>query len=143
MSNSKFKPPYHEKRVIIMFRKKHKYNAKQTIIDGFKFSSLMEADYYLLLKQQEKAGLIKILELQSKVYLTKARILMKPDFVIFEVKTGEVYYLEVKGMELPTYKLKKKLWTKYGPGKLRVIKKIRGRFEITEEITVDIEKTKQ
>ncbi|NIT04066.1 DUF1064 domain-containing protein, partial [Candidatus Saccharibacteria bacterium] len=55
--------------------KRHKYNAKATWVDGIRFDSRAEAEFYQLFKADIK-------ELQCKVYLTKARILMKPDFLM-------------------------------------------------------------
>ena len=88
-----------------------KYGAKKTVVDGIKFDSKTEAEYF-----SQNKPLIK--ELQPKIYLTKARILYKPDFLL---KSGE--YVDVKGFETPVFKLKKKLWKFYGAGKLLIIKK--------------------
>ena len=99
----------------------HKYNAKKAYVDGIKFDSQAEADFYLELKTFESVGAIKLLKLQPKVYLTKARILYKPDFLILE--NGKEYYIDVKGMETQGFKLKKRLWEHYGPGALRIIKR--------------------
>ena len=66
--------------------------------------------------------------------MTDARILFKPDFLVLRLSTGTEEYHEVKGFETPVYRLKKRLFKHYGKGKLRVIKKLKGRFEITEEV---------
>lgn len=48
------------KRVVV----KNKYNARKVIVDGIKFDSIKEGDYYLRLKILEKAGVIRNLILQ-------------------------------------------------------------------------------
>ena len=105
-----------------MVRKPHKYGAKKTIIDGITFDSKMEARYYLGLKLRAKAGEIEIISLQPKVYLTEAKILYKPDFFIWEKGVGNIY-IDVKGPTTPVFKIKMRLWKKYGPGILRVVYK--------------------
>lgn len=100
----------------------HKYGARKTVVDGIKFDSKAEAEYYCLYKP-----LIK--EIQPKVYLTDARILYKPDFLM-----NDGTYIDVKGMETPVFKLKKRLWKFYGKGTLHIIKKQRKIFELIEKI---------
>jgi hypothetical protein len=111
---------------------KSKYNAKKVTIDGIKFDSKSEGEYYLFLKQMESLGKLAIIELQPKVYLTKTRILYKLDFKIIE--NGEEIYIDVKGMVTPVFNIKKRLWRDYGAGKLRLVKKVRGGFELLDEI---------
>ena len=67
----------------------------------------------------ERGGQVKIIELQPKVNMTKAKILYKPDFLI-EVD-GHQYYVDVKGHATPTFNLKARLWKQYGPGPLWVV----------------------
>ena len=116
------------------FKKGHKYKAVATIVNGIKFPSKLEAEYYQLLLHQEKLKIIEIIELQPKVYMTEARILMKPDFLVKHLDTGEIIYHETKGQELPTYKIKKRLWKHYGNGKLRIIKRKGRNFCISDEV---------
>ena len=59
-----------------------KYKSIKTKINGIVFDSKAEAHYYLFLKAEEKRGKLKIISLQPKIYLTEARILYKPDFLI-------------------------------------------------------------
>ena len=58
------------------------------------------------------------LELQPRVYLTKAKILYKPDFQ----EQGSHLYYEFKGVETASWRLKRRLWKVYGPGYLLVYK---------------------
>ena len=111
----------------MVFYKKNKYNNKKTIINGIKFDSLAEADYYLYLKSSS----IEIIEMQPKVYLTEAKILYKPDFLIKE--NGKLIYIDVKGVVTPVFAIKRRLWHRYGQGLLREIKKVGKNFIISKE----------
>lgn len=112
--------------------RKNKYGAKRTTIDGIAFDSKAEAEYYCELLLQEKAGLIKLVELQPKIYLTDAKILYKADFLIEE--PGKLVWIDVKGHETPVFGIKKRLWKVYGPGVLRIIEKRGKRFQLKKEI---------
>lgn len=107
----------------------HKYGAKKTEIDGIKFDSKAEAEFYLYLKKSET---IKIVEMQPKIYLTKARILYKPDFLVKDHE-GD-YYIDVKGMETPVFKIKKRLWKAYIDMPLHIIKKSGKKFKTVEVV---------
>lgn len=96
------------------------------VIDGIKFPSKAESLLYLLLKER---GII--FQCQPKVYLTRAKILFKPDFS--EI-TRAVYY-EMKGVETPSWRIKRRLWMYYGPGKLEVYKMKNGKPYLFETIT--------
>ncbi len=98
-----------------------KYNAKKTTLHGIKFDSRAEAGYYLVLLEQQKKGLVKIIEIQPKIYMTRAKILYKADFLIEE--NGRLVYVDVKGMITPVFAIKKRLWLQYGLGTLRLVKK--------------------
>lgn len=110
-----------------------KYNNKKCTAGAHKFDSLAERDYYLHLLKQKACGKIKHIELQPKVYLTEARILTKPDFLVIYSDDSRTY-VEVKGFETATYKIKKRLWEHYGPGRLEVIKVKRKEFFVFEVI---------
>jgi len=111
--------------------KRNKYGAVKTVINGIKFDSKAEAEYYLYLLEKIDSGAdLELVELQPKVYLTDAKILMKPDFLIKE--NGVISYHEVKGFETAVYKIKRRLWKKYGPADLKVIKRERSGFVCKE-----------
>jgi len=105
---------------------------KKTIVDGITFQSLGEAAYYEDLKLQESLKLIKLVELQPKVYLTKAKILYKPDFLIEEM--GKFIYIDFKGHATPSFNIKARLWAHYGKGKLRIVIRKNGKFIVKKEI---------
>jgi len=116
--------------------KRHKYGASATEVDGIKFPSKAEAELYLYYKLLQHGGKLKILALQPVVHLTRARIKMIPDFFIEE--NGETYWSEMKGMETPVWKIKLRLWKKYGPGKLKIYKKERKRgIYLFKEVRVE------
>lgn len=107
-----------------MFRRKgrrNKLGAKKVTVDGHKFPSKLEAAVYVMLKRKFDSGLLLGIELQDKVYLTDAKILFKPDFKVTALD-GTFFWVEAKGMELPVYAIKKRLWKVYGPGDLHVYK---------------------
>jgi len=97
-----------------------KYRAQKVSHDGRSFASKLEAAVYNLLKLREKAGEIEILQAQSHVYLTKSRIHYIPDFKIFDKELNETIWVEAKGVETATWRIKKKLWEFYGPGRLEI-----------------------
>lgn len=85
---------------------RHKYNAKQTELDGIKFSSKKEARYYSALKLRVAAGEVVFFLRQTPIHLpgnTKYVV----DFQEFHAD-GTVHFVDVKGMETATFKLKKK-----------------------------------
>jgi hypothetical protein len=116
-----------------MIRMKNKYSAKKCVIDGYKFDSLAEGEYYQELKLFKMRGDIVEILPQPKVYLTTARILYKPDFKIKD-KFDRVWYVDVKGMQTPVFRLKAKLWRHYGDAPLRLVKKTSKGFTLIEEI---------
>lgn len=111
-----------------------RYGVKRSEVDGRKFDSRWEAARYRELQLMEAAGHIKLLELQPKFYLTDARILYKADFLILDLKTGEKYAEDVKGIRTPVFQLKMRLWRHYGLLKLVLIKKKGASFEVIEEV---------
>jgi hypothetical protein len=89
-------------------------------IDGYSFASKLEASVYGLLKLQAMAREIDIIQHQCKIYLSEAEIGYIPDFKCRDMRTGEVFFVEAKGFETADWKIKKKLWSKYGPAPLHV-----------------------
>lgn len=101
--------------------KKPKYGAKRVSHAGYSFHSKGEAGLFDLLKLMEKAGELSDIKTQDVVYLTEARIMYKPDFRVL-TKAGETEWHEYKGFETPEWRIKRRLWIAYGPGKLHVWK---------------------
>lgn len=112
-------------------KKKHKYNARKTKVDGITFDSKRESEVYQELKLLKMAGEVKLLKLQPKYLLqegfTKNGKRHRPITYIadFEVhyKDGRVEVIDVKGKETEVFKIKRKLFEKRYPDlELKIIK---------------------
>lgn len=84
---------------------KHKFHAKQTICDGIKFPSKLEASYYNRLKLYEKSGELLFFLRQVPLHMTGGSKYVV-DFVEFWTD-GTVKFVDVKGMDTPMSKLKR------------------------------------
>lgn len=116
--------------------RKTKYNAKKTKSHGYSFDSKLESalyDYLLLLEKGKEISDIKV---KPNIYLTDANILMIPDFCATDNKTGEVVYWESKGIQTPTWRIKRRLWKYYGAGTLKVYGGHYSNLILLEEIKV-------
>lgn len=100
--------------------KRGKFGNKKQELDGYSFSSKLEAALYLRLKVRESAGEIKDIKCQETIYLTDARIIYKPDFSFFYILGGKKRYAESKGFETPEWRIKRRLWMHYGPEKMEI-----------------------
>ena len=92
--------------------KRHKYNAKPKTVDGKRFDSTFEAERYLDLCWQLKAGLIKDLECQKEFPLVVNEVNIGKyvaDFAYTVVDTGENVVEDAKGVKTAVYRMKKKL----------------------------------
>ncbi len=90
-------------------KKKYKYRNIKVVVDGIKFDSKKEADYYGKLKMKEKAGLISDLKLQVKFKLLSFSYIA--DFVYFDNEKLRLEVVDVKSnitRRLPVYRIKKK-----------------------------------
>jgi hypothetical protein len=115
-------------------RSKEKYSRKKVERAGYSFDSKLEAALFDQLKLRERAGEISDLQAQDTIYLTDARIMYKPDFKSILVKTGEPIWHEAKGLELPIWRIKLRLWRHYGPGPLEIWKGHYGKLTLTETV---------
>lgn len=97
-----------------------KFNAKKVIVDGIKFDSEVESKYYAHLKRLKSMGEVEHFELQPSFVLqdkftkhgkTHKPIIYKADFKVW-FSDGTVKVIDVKGMKLPEFKLKEKLFAK-------------------------------
>ena len=98
----------------------NKFGARSKTVDGIRFDSTLEAEYYVYLKALKRAGVISKLELQVKCELLPAQkhpltgkhiraITYIADFRV-TYPDGSVEYLDTKGYEKPEFKLKAKLF---------------------------------
>lgn len=124
----------------MILKKRHKFGAKAVTHGDVKFSSKLEYAVYQALHLMQVAGEIKDIKLQDKIYLTEAKILIKPDFKVTR-NDDSVYWVEAKGKELPTWNIKKRLWKYYGAGTLEVWKSKGSRLVISETINTIKETT--
>ncbi len=103
-------PTTAEAQLRAAFPKRHKYNAKKTVVDGITFDSAAEAKRYGELKLLERMGQITFLELQPKypcIVDGKTVCTWRGDFRYWQNQRMVVE--DVKGVRTPLYKLKKKL----------------------------------
>lgn len=100
--------------------KKHKYKAEKVEgHGGYSFGSKLEAAVYNMLYLLQRAGVIKVIQVQDTVLLSDANIIYKPDFKITK-PDGSFYWVEAKGFKTPVWAIKKRLWAVYGPGLLEI-----------------------
>lgn len=111
-------------------RKPSKYRAEPTVLEGIRFDSKAEADYYAHLLMLKRAGEITQLTLQPKFILQEhPKITYIADFDVTWA-TGERVVYDVKGMLNQTFKLKLKLFkAKYPEVMLQLIKRKRKGWE--------------
>lgn len=91
--------------------RKSKYGNVKVERDNFKFDSIKEANYYSKLVLLQKSGEVISFELQPKFDIIINGIkcgFYKADFRV-TWKSGAVKIIDVKGMRLPVYNLKKKI----------------------------------
>jgi hypothetical protein len=105
-----------------MRKRPQKYDAQRMYHAGYSFASRGESECFSMLRLLERAGKIRNLRTQITVYLTRARIAYKPDFQFEDLELNETVFGEYKGFETPEWRLKRRLWISYGPGRLRVYK---------------------
>jgi hypothetical protein len=84
--------------------------------------SRLEMRVCLLILAKEQHGEVRLLQWQDHVYLTDGRLHCIPDFKVEDMKTGEVFWIEAKGMETNRFRDIVRLWRHYGPGKLEIYK---------------------
>lgn len=85
----------------------HKYRAVQTIVDGFKFPSKKQANYYRQLKAAQESGdLLFFLREAPFHFPGGGRYVV--DFVEYWAN-GDVRFVDVKGFKTESYKFKKRM----------------------------------
>lgn len=96
----------------------NKYNNQKCILNGLTFDSRLEMRYYEHLLGLQEKGVVEEIQTQKKYLLQpgyeKSGRKVRPIYFVsdFEVHyaDGHVEVIDVKGMELPVYKLKKKIF---------------------------------
>jgi hypothetical protein len=102
------------KCIPVKVKKKQKYNNTKVEIDGIKFSSKKEANYYGVYMAMVHQGTISNLNLQVKYELIPKIDKQRPccyiaDFVYEDKATGKTIVVDAKGWRTEVYKIKKKL----------------------------------
>ena len=86
---------------------RHKFNAQQTIRDGYKFPSKKEAEFYNMLKTAQEGGYVLFFLRQVPFHLP-GNVIYRLDFMVFYTD-GHVQCVDVKGVRTEQYKTKKKM----------------------------------
>lgn len=98
----------------------HRTNKKKTEFAGYSFASKLEANTFGILRLRESAKEIRDIQVQDTIYLSEAKITYKPDFKYFDIASNDYEWAEAKGIETPEWRIKRRLWMAYGPGKLHI-----------------------
>lgn len=85
---------------------RHKFGARPTEVEGIRFDSKKEARYFQKLRMREAAGEVLFFLRQVPFHLPGG-VRYVVDFQEFHAD-GKVHFVDVKGMETPEFKAKKK-----------------------------------
>lgn len=98
-----------------------KYGNKKVIVDGYKFDSKVEADYYYRLKIEKMKGLIKDFKVHPTFVVQESfkfkgkniqQITYTPDFQVIK-NDGTIDYIDIKGaIKTAEFRIKEKLFKK-------------------------------
>lgn len=97
----------------LMKKKPSKYRAKRTEVDGIKFDSQLEANYYCELKMLQRAGEVTDIQLQPR-YPLQGGITYVADFLV-TYADGRQEIVDCKGVRTSVYRLKKRLFAEKYP----------------------------
>lgn len=101
-------------------RKRSKYGAVPTTYGGVRYDSKAEALRAERLDHDRTAGLIRFWVRQPTFRLGCPENVYRADFLV--VGLADVWAEDVKGKETPKFVHDKKLWARYGPCELRVLR---------------------
>jgi hypothetical protein len=112
-------------------KRRSKYNARKVVVDGTRFDSQAEADYYRQLRDNPA---VEDLRLQPEFILLDAfrdstgkkqrAIKYRADFAYVDRNSHQAVVVEVKGIETPVWKLKYKLFLRRYPNiRLVIVRK--------------------
>jgi len=100
---------------------RHKYGAKPTTTHGIRFASKREAEYYEDLLLRVRGGDVVVFLRQVPFHLSGG-VRYVVDFLEFHAD-GSVHFVDVKGMETPQFKAKKRMVEDlYAPITIEVVK---------------------
>lgn len=103
---------------------RNKYGARKTMYNGVKYDSRAEADRAAELDAMLKAGQVTWWLRQVQIPLGAPGVSLKVDFLVAIRNIGGPIILaqEVKGVETERFRVLKKLWPKFGPFPLHIIR---------------------
>ena len=110
------------RQIMLRGKRAHKYRAKPKTINGIRYASTAEADRAAELELNVRAGLIRSFRRQPEYHLGCPENVYVADFEVTG-KLGSLFTEDVKGVETPKFRRDKKLWAKYGPHPLLVMKR--------------------
>lgn len=116
-------------------RRPNKFGAKRVELDGRNFASTFESQLYAQCKLEERAGLIRDIRTQVKIWLTPT-VKHNVDFVVFDIARGINIAREAKGADTERWLVLKQLYKDLAPIPLQVYKKQGSRIVMIEEIPV-------
>lgn len=100
---------------------RHKYHAVSTKRDGKNFDSKMESRYYEVLKLRQQAGEVIFFLRQVPLEIPGGKYVA--DFLVF-LSDGTAEFVDVKGMDTPMSKLKRKAVEEIYPLTIKVVTKV-------------------
>lgn len=108
-------------------KRRSKFFSKKVTVEGITFDSKKEGEYYLRLKELEKKGTIKNLELQKEFVLqdkfkingkTRRSIVYRADFTYITTEDDKLHVVDIKSpytAKDKVYRMKKKMFEyRYG-----------------------------
>ena len=104
-----------------MSRFGHKFKAKQVIDDGHNFPSTLEWKYFKHLQLLQNSGEVVFFLRQVPIHLPGG-VKYVVDYQVF-YSDGKVRFIDVKGLETETFKIKRKIVEDLYPFKIDVAKK--------------------
>ncbi|QDP54701.1 MAG: hypothetical protein Tp1124DCM412911_37 [Prokaryotic dsDNA virus sp.] len=121
----------------VRFPKRNKFNANPTTYRGWRFDSKAEAEFAKKLDSMVGARLVLWWLRQVPIDLTEDDR-YRVDFVVCYTD-GILEAIEVKGMETEAFRRIRRLWLKYGPFPLKIVKKNRTTETLWDGETTAIE----
>lgn len=101
--------------------KKRKYNNQPTKVDGIRFDSKREAEYYQELKFRQAAGEVSHFLRQVPMHLPDGTKYVL-DFLVFYANAAEgPDYVDVKGKETAVFRMKKRAVEFHYPIRLKLV----------------------
>lgn len=105
---------------------RHKFNAQRLELDGRKFSSKAEAQYYAYLQLKQQAGdlLFCLWQVPFHIPGKPNTIRLVIDFVEFWAD-GRIEFVDVKGMQTEAFKIKRRAVQAVYPVKIKTVKMLK------------------